>query len=56
MLSPDGFALMKQKQQMIAMVTAYDYASGMAVANSEVDVIGGGDSQGMVVMGYDSTL
>ncbi len=56
MLSPDGFALMKQKQQKIAMVTAYDYASGMAVANSEVDVILVGDSLGMVVLGYDSTL
>lgn len=38
------------------MLTAYDYASAAAVANSEIDVILVGDSLGMVVLGYDSTL
>ncbi|MDD2544374.1 MAG: 3-methyl-2-oxobutanoate hydroxymethyltransferase [Candidatus Cloacimonetes bacterium] len=56
MLGPNSFALMKQQAQKIVMLTAYDYASGSAVANSNVDVILVGDSLGMVVLGYDSTL
>lgn len=56
MRSPEGFALMKQKGQKITMITAYDYASGSAAAHSEVDLILVGDSLGMVVLGYDSTL
>ena len=44
MHSPESFALMKQKEQKITMVTAYDYASGSAVANSDMDVILVGDS------------
>lgn len=47
---------MKRKGQKITMITAYDYASGSAVANSDMDVILVGDSLGMVVLGYDSTL
>lgn len=56
MHSPECFALMKRKGQKITMITAYDYASGSAVANSDMDVILVGDSLGMVVLGYDSTL
>jgi 3-methyl-2-oxobutanoate hydroxymethyltransferase len=56
MLSAQGFALMKQKEQKITMITAYDYAGGSAVAATDIDVILVGDSLGMVVLGYESTL
>jgi len=56
MHSTQGFALMKQKKQKITMITAYDYAEGSAVAATDVDVILVGDSLGMVVLGYESTL
>lgn len=56
LLSAQSFALMKQKQQKITMITAYDFAEGSAVADTDIDVILVGDSLGMVVLGYDSTL
>lgn len=56
MHSPQSFALMKQKGQKITMITAYDYASGSAVAATDIDVILVGDSLGMVVLGLDSTM
>jgi 3-methyl-2-oxobutanoate hydroxymethyltransferase len=56
MHSTQSFALMKEKQKKITMITAYDYASGSAVSNTDIDVILVGDSLGMVVLGYESTL
>ncbi|MCG0314337.1 MAG: 3-methyl-2-oxobutanoate hydroxymethyltransferase, partial [Calditerricola sp.] len=38
------------------MVTAYDYPSAKLVDEAGVDVILVGDSLGMVVLGYDSTI
>jgi 3-methyl-2-oxobutanoate hydroxymethyltransferase len=46
----------KQAKQPIAMVTAYDYPSAKLVDEAGVDVILVGDSLGMVVLGYDSTI
>lgn len=46
----------KQSRQPIAMVTAYDYPSAKLVDEAGVDVILVGDSLGMVVLGYDSTI
>jgi 3-methyl-2-oxobutanoate hydroxymethyltransferase len=40
----------------LVMVTAYDYPSAIAVDRAGVDMILVGDSLGMVVLGYDSTL
>lgn len=40
----------------ISMVTAYDYPSAKLVEEAGVDMILVGDSLGMVVLGYDSTL
>jgi len=46
----------KQNNQPIAMVTAYDYPSAKLVDEAGVDMILVGDSLGMVVLGYDSTI
>ncbi|HNQ43523.1 MAG TPA: 3-methyl-2-oxobutanoate hydroxymethyltransferase, partial [Candidatus Cloacimonadota bacterium] len=55
-LAPEGFTQLKQRQQKITMITAYDYPSACTVAASTADIILVGDSLGMVVLGYDSTL
>src|SRR5690606_5200400 len=47
---------MKAKGRKIAMVTAYDYLSGRLVDEAGVDAVLVGDSLGMVVLGYESTL
>jgi len=43
-------------ERRIVMVTAYDYPGAIAVDRAGVDSILVGDSLGMVVLGYDSTL
>lgn len=47
---------LKQERRPIVMVTAYDYPSAKLVDEAGVDVILVGDSLGMVVLGYDSTI
>jgi 3-methyl-2-oxobutanoate hydroxymethyltransferase len=47
---------MKQRGEKITMLTAYDYTSAKLVDQAGVPVILVGDSLGMVVLGYDSTL
>ncbi|MBO8170742.1 MAG: 3-methyl-2-oxobutanoate hydroxymethyltransferase [Bacillaceae bacterium] len=47
---------MKKNREPIVMMTAYDYPSARLVDESDVDVILVGDSLGMVVLGYDSTI
>lgn len=46
----------KERDQQISMVTAYDYPSARAAEAAGFDVILVGDSLGMVVLGYESTL
>ncbi|WP_019122415.1 3-methyl-2-oxobutanoate hydroxymethyltransferase [Brevibacillus massiliensis] len=46
----------KQEKQPIAMITAYDYPTAKLVEEAGADVILVGDSLGMVVLGYDSTI
>ena len=47
---------MKQKAEKIVMITAYDYATACLVDEAGVDVILVGDSLGMVVLGYETTI
>jgi len=52
---PD-FEKMKQAGEKISMLTAYDYPSAQFVEEAGVDIILVGDSLGMVVLGYNSTV
>ena len=47
---------MRADGKPITMVTAYDYPSAQMADDAGVDMILVGDSLGMVVLGYDSTL
>jgi 3-methyl-2-oxobutanoate hydroxymethyltransferase len=50
------FMKMKQTGEPITMLTAYDYPSAKHAEQAGVDMILVGDSLGMVVLGYDSTI
>jgi len=47
---------MKQKGEKIVMLTAYDYSTAKVVDEVGIPLILVGDSLGMVVLGYDSTI
>src|SRR4030043_1159437 len=47
---------MKARHEVISMLTAYDYPTALVMDQAGLDIILVGDSLGMVVLGYDSTL
>ncbi len=47
---------MKQKKEKIPMLTAYDYVTAKMVDEAGVPLILVGDSLGMVMLGYESTI
>jgi len=55
-ISVSTIKAMKQNHEKIAMLTAYDYPTALLLDQCGVEMILVGDSLGMVVLGYDSTL
>lgn len=56
MKNTSTFMRMKQEREAIAMMTAYDAPSAKRAEEAGMDLILVGDSVGMVVHGYDSTI
>ena len=56
MKSTVDFIKMKKANEKIVMLTAYDYPSAKLAEEAGVDILLVGDSLGMVVLGYDSTV
>ena len=46
----------KERKEKISMITAYDYPSAKQAEEAQIDIILVGDSLGMTVLGYDSTV
>ncbi|HPM43641.1 MAG TPA: 3-methyl-2-oxobutanoate hydroxymethyltransferase, partial [Candidatus Omnitrophota bacterium] len=56
MVTVSGLKEKKRSGAKITMLTAYDYSTARIVDEAGIDMILVGDSLGMVVLGYDSTV
>lgn len=56
MKTTKDFLKMKKEKEKIVMLTAYDYPSAKLAEQSGVDILLVGDSLGMVVLGFESTV
>ena len=56
MKTTKDFLKMKREKEKIVMLTAYDYPSAKLAEQSGVDILLVGDSLGMVVLGFESTV
>lgn len=56
MKTTKSFLKMKRDGEKISMITAYDYPSAVICEKAGMDLILVGDSLGMVVLGYESTI
>ncbi len=56
MSRPTVLELKRKKGARLAMLTAYDFPSAKLAAEAGIDLLLVGDSLGMVVLGYDSTV
>ena len=55
-VTPGQLRQMKERGEKIAMLTAYDYPTARMIDEAGVPTILVGDTLGMVVLGYDSTI
>ena len=51
-----NIAEMKRRGEKIPMITAYDYTTAILADAAEIPIVLVGDSLGMVVLGYESTI
>jgi len=55
-ISITGLTAKKKRGERIVMMTCYDYSSARLLEAAGVDILFIGDTLGMVVLGYDSTI
>src|SRR5918912_4501992 len=55
-ISVSDIISMKQRKEKVSVLTAYDYSTALICDRAGVDILLVGDSAGMVVLGYTSTV